>query len=98
VIDFGSYQTHERPAPEQGKEKATGGQQRVLHLERSAAWDAGNRHGLPAALACGGGAQAAWDGLAKALAACTASGLKRVADANGAATDPLPAPRPEVAD
>jgi AAA domain len=85
VIAFGSFQTHEKPTGEKGKVKATGGQQRVLHLERSAAWDAGNRYGLPAALGCGGGAQVAWDALAKALAACTARGVKPVADANGAA-------------
>jgi len=90
VIAFGSFQTHEKPAGEKGKVKATGGQQRVLHLERSAAWDAGNRYGLPAALGCGGGANAAWDGLARALAACTA----RAADTNGAAADASPGGAP----
>ena len=73
-----------------GKVKATGGQQRVLHLERSAAWDAGNRYGLPAALAGGGGAKAAWDGLARALAACTA----RAADTNCAVAGPSPGATP----
>jgi len=31
-----------------GRKKATGGKQRVMYAERSAAWDAKNRYGLPA--------------------------------------------------
>jgi len=30
-----------------GKMKGTGGKQRIMHTERSAAWDAKNRYGLP---------------------------------------------------
>jgi hypothetical protein len=34
-----------------GRIKATGGKERVMHAERSAAWDAKNRYGLPAEMA-----------------------------------------------
>jgi hypothetical protein len=31
-----------------GRKKATGGRERIMYAERSAAWDAKNRYGLPA--------------------------------------------------
>jgi hypothetical protein len=50
------------------KGKAAGGQNRVLYCERTAVADAKNRHGLPAEVLCGVGADKAWAALAKALA------------------------------
>lgn len=49
------------------KGKATGGQQRILCTEHHAAYDAKNRHGLPAEIDCGSSATEAWANFTKAL-------------------------------
>jgi hypothetical protein len=51
------------------KAKGKGGTRRVLHTERTAAFDAKNRHGLPARIDCGDGPAAAWANLAAAMKA-----------------------------
>ena len=49
------------------KGKAQGGQQRILYTERSAAYDAKNRHGLPHVIQCGDDPAAAWNNFYAAL-------------------------------
>jgi hypothetical protein len=49
--------------------KAVGGTRRVLYTERTAAFDAKNRHGLPGRIDGGAGAAEAWANLAAALRA-----------------------------
>ena len=42
------------------KGKAKGGNIRLAHTERSASWDAKNRHGMPSSFQLGNSAQDAW--------------------------------------
>jgi hypothetical protein len=49
--------------------KGKGGTRRVLHTERTAAFDAKNRHGLPERIDCGDNAAEAWANLAAAMKA-----------------------------
>lgn len=68
MILFGSYETFTEKANKKDvKAKATGGQERIIHTERHAAFDAGNRYGLPAEIECGDSAKEAWDNFMTAL-------------------------------
>jgi hypothetical protein len=49
AILFANYKTRIVEGSD-GRSRAKGGKERVLHTERTAAWDAKNRHGLPAEL------------------------------------------------
>jgi hypothetical protein len=49
--------------------KGKGGTRRVLHTERTAAFDAKNRHGLPPQIDCGESANEAWANLTAAMKA-----------------------------
>jgi hypothetical protein len=51
------------------KPKGVGGTRRVLHTERTAAFDAKNRHGLPPRIECGSSAVEAWSNLVAAMRA-----------------------------
>ena len=50
-----------------GRSKAAGGQSRMLYFEHHAAYDAKNRHGLPAEISGGKSAAEAWANFVKAL-------------------------------
>lgn len=60
LILFGDFETYTDKAKNETKAKATGGTSRIIHTERQAAFDAGNRMGLPAAIECGNSAKEAW--------------------------------------
>jgi AAA domain len=65
---FLNFETHV-DAGKAAKPKGKGGTRRVLHTERTAAFDAKNRHGLPARIDCGESAAEAWASLAAAMKA-----------------------------
>jgi hypothetical protein len=68
MILFGDFETHlEKAQKNATKTKAIGGTARILHTERSAAFDAGNRYGLPAEIDCGNSPQEAWANFMTAL-------------------------------
>jgi hypothetical protein len=62
VILFGNRLTvtEREKGQTRGKAKGMGGTDRVLHTERSAAFDAGNRYGLPPEIDCGASGTEAW--------------------------------------
>jgi AAA domain len=61
IILFGARQTTVATASKKAtKGKAQGGLARILHTERTAAFDAKNRHGLPPTIQCGCTAAQAW--------------------------------------
>lgn len=69
LILFGSFETETvavRKNKKTGEEKgkAVGGQHRILYTERTAAYDAGNRLGLPAEIDMGDSVEEAWKNLA----------------------------------
>jgi AAA domain len=66
MILFGTHETV-TPGKENQKSKAKGGTERVIHTERCAAFDAGNRVGLPSSIECGSSAKEAWDNFREAL-------------------------------
>lgn len=59
---------------EDGKSKGRGGSQRIMYCERTAAYDAKNRHGLPAEIDLGSTPDEAW----KAFCAARAAGRATV--------------------
>lgn len=68
MVLFGQLETFVKTDnPKASKGKAFGGQDRLLYCERTAVADAKNRHGLPAVIHCGQGADKAWEALAGAL-------------------------------
>jgi hypothetical protein len=67
MILFGNFNTIAEEKKGLTKAKAKGGQERVICTERHAAFDAGNRHGLPQEIECGVSAQEAWNNFIKAL-------------------------------
>ncbi len=50
LLGFANFKTQVVEGSD-GRNKITGGKERILHLEHSAAWDAKNRFGLPASIA-----------------------------------------------
>jgi hypothetical protein len=64
-LNFDTYVEGDRSQRPKGK----GGTRRVLHTERTAAFDAKNRHGLPERIDCGDSAAEAWGNLAAAMKA-----------------------------
>jgi AAA domain len=69
MILFGNFFTVADAKRGQDKAKAQGGQQRILCTERTAAYDAGNRHGLPPEIDCGASPKEAWTNFINALKA-----------------------------
>jgi hypothetical protein len=72
LILFGNFETFTdkidpKKADTQTKAKARGGEARILMTERTAAYDAGNRHGLPREIECGNSPQEAWAAILAAL-------------------------------
>lgn len=68
MILFGSFETfitkNDKSAP---KGKGKGGQQRMIYTERTAAFDAGNRHNLPQEIDAGSNPKEAWDNFVRAF-------------------------------
>jgi hypothetical protein len=74
VIMFGNFYTE---VVESGtKHKGLGGQQRVLYTERHAAYDAGNRLGLPEEIQMGESGKDAWDNFISAIKKAKKGGVK----------------------
>lgn len=68
MVLFGNFETHTEKANKSAtKGKATGGNTRIIHTERTAAFDAGNRLGLPPEIECGKSAKEAWSNFVNAL-------------------------------
>jgi hypothetical protein len=91
-VIFQNFDTHV-DAGKSPRPKGLGGTHRVLHTERTAAFDAKNRHGLPARIDCGAGAAEAWANLTAAMRA----GRTRPQPQEPPATDPqdmTPNPQP----
>jgi len=81
IVLFGHYQTivigkngkEETDPTKRGK--AAGGVERILLTERTAAWDAKNRLGLPAEIECGDSAQETWAAFVAAAKAAKEAGI-----------------------
>lgn len=71
AILFGNFHTEIKK--EKGRAKGIGGQDRDLYTVRSAAYDAGNRYGLPEEIDCGQSAAEAWANLSKEIKAAKAA-------------------------
>jgi hypothetical protein len=74
LVLFGGFEVttdkrDKRKTDAETKAKATGGETRVLHCQRNAAFDAKNRHGLPPMIECGNSAVEAWTNFVAALRA-----------------------------
>jgi hypothetical protein len=74
IVTFGGFEVttdkkDKRKSDAETKAKATGGQVRVIHCQRNAAFDAKNRHGLPPMIECGDSAAEAWQNFITALKA-----------------------------
>lgn len=68
MILFGNFETFtEKKRKTDTKAKATGGNDRIIHTQRTAAYDAGNRYGLPPDIECGDSPAAAWKAFMSAL-------------------------------
>ncbi len=67
MILFGVFEEFTEKEKGKDKAKATGGQTRLIYTEHHAAYDAGNRHGLPPEIECGDTPQAAWQSFIDAL-------------------------------
>ena len=66
---FLNFETHVDAGRRRGKRQGTGGSRRKLYTEHTAAFDAKNRHGLPAEIDGGQGAAELWANLAAAMRA-----------------------------
>ena len=68
MILFGNFETFaEKERKNDVKVKATGGTNRIIHTIRTAAYDAGNRYGLPEEIECGSSPKEAWANFIAAL-------------------------------
>lgn len=67
IVLFYNYETVLKNEDAKYKTKAKGGTVRRLYLERTAAWDAKNRHGLPAEIAAGSSSQEAYNNFVAAM-------------------------------
>lgn len=72
MVLFGNYFTVTK-GPEKRKTKAKGGTRRMLYSERTAAWDAKNRHGLPAEIELGNSPNEAYQAFVNAMNSNTQS-------------------------
>lgn len=74
VIMFGTYEEKERK--QDGRTKVLGEGERVLYTTRRAAWDAGNRYGLPETIRLGNnGPKRAWERFVAAYTAAVSRGV-----------------------
>jgi hypothetical protein len=68
MILFGNFETYlDKKRKTDAKAKASGGTARIIHTQRQAAFDAGNRYGLPPEIECGDNPAAAWKAFVTAL-------------------------------
>lgn len=68
MILFGKFETFsEKETKSAAKGKATGGETRLIMTRHTAAYDAGNRHGLPEEIECGSSAAEAWKNFVQEL-------------------------------
>jgi len=67
MILFGNFETFVKKEDGEVKAKGLGGQNRILYTTHSSAFDAGNRHNLPAEISMGSNGQAAWANLVTAI-------------------------------
>lgn len=65
IVLFANFETFTKK--DQGRVKGQGGTSRVLYTERTAAYDAKNRHGLPEEISMGAGGQEAWTNFVAAM-------------------------------
>lgn len=83
VILFGQFEDIVTPLDKRGlKGKASGGRRRVLHTVRTAAYDAGNRYGLPAKLILSDDPSENYAIFQRALDECRASSSKMMEEVN----------------
>ena len=69
MVLFGMLETHVNTNDAKARKgKAIGGQMRIIHTERGAAWDAKNRHNLPPQIVLGTDPRKAWAKLSAAFA------------------------------
>lgn len=76
VVMFGNFETFIDKESPKGRAKGKGGQDRFLYTERSAAFDAKNRHGLPGQIAMKPDAAGAWAEFSKCMRAHRTNGTK----------------------
>lgn len=69
MVLFGNFDVAARKDSVLGRAKGSGGNRRTLLTERSAAWDAKNRYGLPRQIPLGNTAQEGWTNFAEAMQA-----------------------------
>jgi hypothetical protein len=69
VILFGDFYTEAVKEKGQSRAKGKGGQDRYIYTVRHAAYDAGNRYGLPEEINCGDSAAHAWTEFSNAMKA-----------------------------
>lgn len=70
LVLFANYETNFDKKEENAKKaKAKGGKVRILYTEHEAAFDAKNRHGLPAEIEMGNSSQEAWSNFVNAMKA-----------------------------
>lgn len=69
AILFGQFETFQKTTSKDpgAKAKAVGGSTRIINTVRTAAFDAGNRHGLPEVIECGSNAETAWKNFSQAM-------------------------------
>jgi hypothetical protein len=67
MADFEIFTLRTNSNDKNSKAKATGGQRRFFHTQWNPAWDAKNRHNMPAELEMGASGAEAWANLAKAM-------------------------------
>lgn len=66
IILFANYETFTKEE-KTGRSKGVGGKDRILYTERTAAFDAKHRHGLPAELEMGNNSQESWSKFQEAM-------------------------------
>jgi len=70
IVLFANYYTIVESVDREGKKgKGAGGQQRMMYTERTAAFDAKNRHGLPGEIEMGDSHRESWNNFAAAMKA-----------------------------
>ena len=69
MVLFGNFETFAKKDRGALKAKGVGGENRVLYTQRTAAWDAKNRHGLPPEIPMGKSAAESWKNLLGAMKA-----------------------------
>lgn len=77
VVLFLNFETFVNESDAKKKGKASSTRARILHTERHAAYDAGNRLGLPAEIDLGENGKDAWDNFINAVKAARTQGIQQ---------------------